>query len=331
MDPLSDVLSLLKPRNYMVRGFDVAGPWSIRFAPKDGIKCYSMLKGQCWLAMDGVPDAVHLKTGDCLLLPTGRAIRFASDLALEPVDAEAFVSAAPGGGIASFNGGGECFGIGGWFAFEGKHAEILLGVLPPIVHIRKESDKAALRWCLERMMQELREPQPGGILVAQHLAHLLLVQALRLHLAEGSGAGVGWLFALADKQMSGAINAMHDDPAHRWTLQQLGKRAGMSRTTFALKFKQTVGASPMEYLTRWRMLLAGDKLVNSADPISAIALSLGYESESAFSTAFKRVMGCSPRQYSRGSNPAPASDGEGEADRGWVDSKSSLGEGTLAR
>src|SRR5208337_2120418 len=121
----------------------------------------------------------------------------------------------------SFNGGGECFGVGGWFAFAGKHAEILLGVLPPIVHIRKESDKAALRWSLERMMQEMREPQPGGSLVAEHLAHLLLVQALRLHLVEGSSGGVGWLFALADKQMSAAMGAMHQDPAHRWTLRAL--------------------------------------------------------------------------------------------------------------
>jgi AraC-like DNA-binding protein len=142
---------------------------------------------------------------------------------------------------------------------------------------------------------------------------MMLVQALRLHLAEGLKGGVGWLFALADKQMSAAMNSMHDDPAHRWTLEELGKRAGMSRSTFALKFKQTVGESPMEYLTRWRMLLAGDKLTNSRDPISVIALSLGYESESAFSTAFKRVMGCSPRQYSRGRNPASASHSEAEA------------------
>jgi len=188
-------------------------------------------------------------------------------------------------------------------------------MLPPIVHIRKESDKAAMRWSLERMRQELREPQPGGFLVAQHLAYMMLVQALRLHLAEGMKGGVGWLFALADKQMSAAINSIHDEPAHRWTLQELAKRAGMSRSTFALKFKETVGASPMEYLTRWRMLLAGDRLVNSSDPISLIALSLGYESESAFSTAFKRVMGCSPRQYSRGMSPDSASRGEQEAAR----------------
>ncbi|HEY8013887.1 MAG TPA: AraC family transcriptional regulator, partial [Dongiaceae bacterium] len=134
-----------------------------------------------------------------------------------------------------------------------------------------------------------------------------------LHLAEGANGGVGWLFALADKQMGAAISAMHADPGYGWTLQALAARAGMSRSTFALKFKEAVGKAPLEYLARWRMLLAGDRLANSSDPVSVIALSLGYESESAFSTAFKRVMGCSPRQYSRGRTPAPSSPGEAEA------------------
>jgi AraC-like DNA-binding protein len=313
MDPLSDVLSLLKPRSYMCVGVDAGGEWSIQYPQSEGIKCYALVSGECWLAVEGVPDAVRLKTGECLLLPSGRPFRLASDLGLTPVDVRTIFPAALNGGIASLNGGGDCFGVGGHFAFTGKHADILLGVLPPIVHIRKELDKAAMRWSLERMRQELREPQPGGFLVAEHLAQMILVQALRLHLAEGLRGGVGWLFALADKQMSAAINSMHGDPAHRWTLQELGKSAGMSRSTFALKFKQTVGASPIEYLARWRMLLAGDRLTNSSDPISIIALSLGYESESAFSTAFKRVMGCSPRRYSRGRSPASPSDSEREA------------------
>src|ERR1700694_2185891 len=118
---------------------------------------------------------------------------------------------------------------------------MLLGMLPPLIHLRKESDKAALRWSLERMMEELRERQPGGFLVAQQLAYMMLVQALRLHLAEGLSGGVGWLFALADKQISAAINSMHYDPAHAWTIQKLAERAGMSRSTVALKFKQAVG------------------------------------------------------------------------------------------
>jgi hypothetical protein len=133
------------------------------------------------------------------------------------------------GRIGKFNGGGDCFMVGGHFLLAGNHAGTLLGVLPPIVHIRKESDKGAMRWSLERMMQELRDPQSGGILVAQHLACMMLVQALRLHLAEGLRGGVGWLFALADKQMSAAINSMHDDPAHRWL--ELKSSAGAECTT----------------------------------------------------------------------------------------------------
>ncbi|HEX4230355.1 MAG TPA: AraC family transcriptional regulator [Bryobacteraceae bacterium] len=315
MDPLSDVLSLLKPRSYSAGGFHVGGELSIQFPQHQGIKCYAVVSGQCWLAVEGVPDALRLGTGDCFLLPSGRPFRLASDLSLTPVDFRKLLGTKRNGGIVSLNGGGGCFIAGGHFALGGSHANILLEVLPPIVHLRKESDKAALRWSLERMREELQEPQPGGFLVAQHLAYMMLVQALRLHLAEGLKGGVGWLFALGDKQMSAAMNAMHDGPAHRWTLQELAERAGMSRSSFALKFKETVGESPMEYLTHWRMLLAGDKLENSSDSISVIALSLGYESDSAFSTAFKRVMGCSPRQYSRGRSPAPSSNIEGEDTR----------------
>jgi len=255
---------------------------------------------------------VLLKAGDCFLLPHGRPFRLATNLSLPPIDASRFFATGRNGGIFSWNGGGDFFIAGGHFAFAGSHASILLGVLPPIVHLRKESDKAAMRWSLERMREELRDPQPGGTLVAQQLAYMMLVQALRLHLGEGLRGGVGWLFALADKQMSAAITLMHGNPAHRWTLPELAERAGMSRSVFALKFKETVGKSPMEYLTRWRMMLAGDRLANSSDSISTIAQSLGYESESAFSTAFKRIMGCSPRQYGR--NPPLASNLEEAAD-----------------
>jgi AraC-like DNA-binding protein len=213
------------------------------------------------------------------------------------VAAEPFLSAVREGGVARLGGGGDCFGVGGYFAFAGPHADILLEVLPPVIHIREEADKAALRWCLEQLMRELREPRPGGSLIAEHLTHMLLVLALRLHMAQGPGGGVGWLFALADKQISKAIHAMHADPARRWTLETLARIAGLSRSTFALKFKGAVGVSAMDYLTRWRMLRAADRLANSSDPISVIAPSLGYGSESAFSTAFKRVMNCSPRRY----------------------------------
>ena len=305
MDPLSDVLLLLKPHTYAAGGFDLGGDWSIQFSAHSGIKCYAMMSGACWLSVDGSAEPVPLTTGDCVLLPSGQPFRLAKDLDLEPVAIHVLLSGERRGGIGVLNGGGGAMILGGHFVFTGAHADILLGAMPPVVHLRKDADMAALRWALERMRQELLEAQPGAALVAQHLAHMMLVQALRLYLAEGDGRSVGWLFALADPQMAAAISALHANPGARWTLQALAGEAGMSRSGFAQKFKATVGSSPIDYLTRWRMLLAGDRLVNGAEPVSAIASSLGYESESAFSTAFRRVMGCSPRRY--GSEPRLAS------------------------
>jgi len=296
MDPLSDVLALLKPRSYVSAGFDAGGDWSVGFPHNVGIKCYAVVSGACWLVVDGVPGPIGLKAGDCFLLPGGRAFRLASDPALPATASTEIFSAPRIGNVVTLNGGGDLFLVGSRFMLSGSHADILLAMLPPVVHISKESEQAALRWSVERMMLELQQQQPGSFLIAEHLAHMMLVQALRLHMTEGAG-GVGWLFALADKQMGAAIGAMHAAPAQRWTLQSLAERVHMSRSAFALKFKQMVGMSAMDYLTRWRMLLAGDRLANSSDPISVIAPSLGYESESAFSTAFKRVMGCAPRQY----------------------------------
>lgn len=298
MDPLSDVLSLLKLQSYRVGGFEAGGDWSIAFRPQADVKFYAATSGTCWLSVDGVPEPAPIEAGDCLLLPRGRRFRVASDLSLPPVELGPGAGGGLGdGGIVCLNGGGGFSCVGGYFTLSGSDAGVLLGLLPPLVLVRAEADKAALRWCIERMRHELRDPQPGAALVAQQLASMMLVQALRMYLASGVSYGVGWLFALADRQLALAITAMHEAPGHRWTLQLLARRAAMSRTSFALKFKEAVGVSPMEYLTRWRMMLAADRLATSGEPIAELAPSLGYESESAFSTAFKRVMGRSPRQY----------------------------------
>jgi AraC-like DNA-binding protein len=306
MDPLSDVLALMRPRSHMAGGFDVGGAWSIRFGRREGVKCYAVLAGACWLEIEGGDGPTRLETGDYFILPRGRPFRLASDLSATPIEAKTIFSTPANGALRLVNGGGECMIAGGHFALDGNHAGLLLSVLPPVVHIRQEADKAKLRWCLDQMRHELREPQPGGSLVVQQLATMMLVQTLRLHLADGSRDEVGWMFALADKRLGAAIGAIHADPARRWTLQALAERAGMSRSTFALRFKQKVGESPMEYVTQWRMRLAADRLVNGRDPVSVVALSLGYESESAFGVAFKRTMGRSPRRYARGDEKSAA-------------------------
>jgi AraC-like DNA-binding protein len=313
MDPLSEVLSLLKPRSYVSGGFELDGDMAIQFPRHQGIKCYVLFSGQCWLWVEGVSDPVLITAGDCYLLPRGLPFRLATNLSLPPVDFSSILAAQRSGAAVASRGGGGCYLAGGHFILTGGHADVLLRSLPPIVHIRKESDKAAMRWSLERMKEELDNPQPGGSLIAQQLAYMMLVQALRLHLADAAKGSVGWLFALADRQLSAAITCMHDDPGHPWTLQELAQRVGMSRSIFALRFKEKVGAPPMEYLARWRMLLAGDRLTHSGQGLAEIASALGYESGSAFGKAFKRVMGCSPKQYSH-AQAAPVADG-GEAVR----------------
>jgi AraC-like DNA-binding protein len=107
------------------------------------------------------------------------------------------------------------------------------------------------------------------------------------------------LFALADKQMRAVIGAMHAEPGRKWTLESLARVAGMSRSAFAVRFKAAVGEPAMEYLTRWRMILASDRLANGGMPIAVVAPTVGYESESAFGAAFKRVMGYSPKQFAK--------------------------------
>jgi AraC-like DNA-binding protein len=299
MDPLSEVLAMLKPQSLASGGFVVPGDIAIYFPKHQGVKCYAMLAGRCWLVVEGVPDPVLLRAGDCFLLPRGLPFRLTTDLTLEPVHYTLAWDRLRKSQSASEIPEGARYMAGGFFAFTGGHAEMILQSLPPIVHIRRESDKAAMRWSLERMREELSEPRPGGSLIAQQLAYMMLIQALRLHLADTAGAGSGWLSALSDKHMSIAIASMHNDPGLPWTLQSLAERVGMSRSVFALRFRETVGATPMEYLTRWRMLLAAERLKNSSDGLSGIAQSLGYESESAFGKAFRRVMGCSPRKYIR--------------------------------
>lgn len=303
MDPLSDVLSLLKPKSYVFRGLDAAGQWCLRYPSLEGVRCYMIVSGACWLIVDGYKGPVHLVTGDCVLLTTPASFCLTSDVRFTfETDAVELFSGTREGGVATFNGGGEATGVGGYFVFTGLHETVLLALLPPVIHIRNAEDRASILWIMEMMMRELREPQPGGSLIAQHLGHTMLVLALRRHLGKGLNGGVGWLFALADKQLSAAITAMHNEPSYRWTLKVLAERAGMSRSTFALKFRNSVGESPMQYLARWRMMLAGDKLINTGDTVFTIAEFLGYESESAFSAAFRRVMGCSPRQYTRTHN-----------------------------
>ena len=299
MDPLSEVLTHLKPRTNFSGRFDIASQQAIRFPSYEGIKCYAIISGSCWLSVEKGSEPVLLEEGDCFLLPSGATFSLSTDPKRAPVNFHEFITALRSGRAGLHSGNIGCTLAGGHFLLRGGPADLLLGALPPVVHLRSEAEKDALRWSLDRMRFELQDEKLGSAFVVQQLAYLMLVQALRVHFAEAAGGGVGWLYALTNPQMKAAIQAMHSNPASDWTVNGLAEEVGMSRSLFALKFKETVGSTPMEYLTRWRMLLAGDRLLNTDEAILSIAISLGYDSESSFGKAFKRVMGCSPRQYAR--------------------------------
>ncbi|MBA4806470.1 MAG: AraC family transcriptional regulator [Brevundimonas sp.] len=318
MDPLSELLSLLKPRSYITAGFDAGGDWSLRLDDLAGrIKCYAVIRGSCWLRLEGEGEApIHLEAGDCFVLPSGRHARIASDLALEPVLASRSLSPDRDGETVVYNGGGDVFLAGSRFEVSGRHAERLLQTLPPVIHLRQATDQAVLRWSIELMMQELREAKPGAALVAQQLAHMMLVQTLRLYMAQTPDDRTGWLAALAHPQLGAALGAVHADPGRRWTLGELAETAGMSRTVFARRFREILGETPIGYATRWRMIIAAERLSSSRDSLAQIAQSVGYESENAFNVAFKRVMGAAPRRYAREADgKAGRVEGTGQRDR----------------
>ncbi|WP_161883150.1 AraC family transcriptional regulator [Deinococcus alpinitundrae] len=311
MDPLSDVLSRMRPSSPLARLATDHGNWCVQFQPHGYIKCYAVLSGTCWIAVeDGEP--VALMAGDCVLLPGQRGFRLGSDLTLPAVPQEVYLQQktsrvldARKGDMADADANEVTF-IGSAFTLPGPQAALLLEALPPLIHLEQVTGEESLRWSLERMEQELREEQPGARLMAEHLAQVFLIQALRIHLDRVGTGQVGWLFALTDPQLSGVLGAMHTAPAYPWTVQGLAERAGLPRSTFAALFSAGVGLTPLAYLTRWRMLLAADRLIGGEESVADIALSVGYESEAAFSTAFKRVMGRPPRRYGRQGHQAAA-------------------------
>ena len=295
MDPLSEVLSLLELKTYVSGGFLIDANQGIEFGGFHGMKCYAVVSGRAWVSLEGSPDAICLNSGDCILLARGLPFVLASEPSAPRIPFSPELTKAP----VALPADSGAYVLGGHFVLNGKHSDLLLHSLPGLVVLRQEASKRIVRWSLDCLGEELRNPQPGGSLIAQQLASILLVHALRSHSQGNNAERAGWLFALSDPAMRTVITCMHSDPGHPWTLQEFANRIGMSRTVFAQRFRERVGMTPMEYLTRWRMMIAADRLRNNRGTVSEIASSVGYEADSAFGRSFKRMWGYSPRQYRR--------------------------------
>ena len=295
-DPLSDMLTLLNARCLMSGGFYAGRDWALQFPKPSAIKCCTVVKGSCWLKIDGQPEPVYLEAGDVMLFDGRNAFVLASDLSIEPMDAVTVFKNRVDR-IAHVGPGEDFFYLGGHVAVDATAVDLLLDVLPPLIHIRAGSTEAVvLRWVLDQLYREMVADRPGSVVASRQLAQLMFVQVLRTHI-EGSDLSVGWLKAIGDAQIAPALKKMHSEPGRNWQLGELAKAVGMSRTTFALRFKTVTGVAPLTYLIAWRMRLAERALREGSVPVSALAFQLGYTSESAFSNAFKRVTGQAPKRY----------------------------------
>lgn len=297
IDPFSDVLALTSAEAVLTGGFTAGGPWAIRFPAREKIKFFAVVKGSCWVSLEGEPEPILFETGDVGLLATPRISVLSSDLTVEPVDAMSLFSGA-GRTLATLGSGDEFAHIGGHVLLDPVRGRLLADTLPPWIHTKAASPQAAiLRWLLDRLIDERDFGQPGSQLASSQLTQLLFIEILRSHLQAADLMPAGWLRALAEPRIAPALRLMHGDPARSWHLEELAGACAMSRTSFAFHFKTAAGVAPLTYLTEWRMRLAERALREERTTIAVVARSLGYSSESAFSNAFKRVKGIAPSAY----------------------------------
>lgn len=295
-DPFSDILRFTNAESLVTGGFRAGGKWAIRFPAPDKIKFFAVAKGTCWVHIEGEPEPIHFGTGDVGLLAAKRSFVVASAPGVPPIDAMSLFSGA--GRSAVVLGDGNDFAyIGGHVLLDPISGGLLADVLPRWIHVPAASTQAAtFRWLLEQLVEERAADLPGAQLVSAQLSQLLFIQILRAHLQTSSPKS-GWLRALGNPRIAPALRMMHGDPARSWHLDELAKACAMSRTTFAFHFRTSAGVAPLTYLAEWRMRLAERALREEDAPVAVVARSLGYTSESAFSNAFKRMTGHSPRAY----------------------------------
>ena len=296
-DPLGAVISLLRPQTVLSKIVSGAGDWSIRKPRYEDPAFCLLLAGSCFLTPEGI-DTLELREGDFVLLPATPSFTLASDRSIRPTPVGFDPSHVSHYGVA--------FGpptmrmLGGYFRFHRENSKLLVKLLPPVVHIRREEPGSTrLQRIVELIAEEADAQRSGRDLILERLVEVLLVEALRLRSAAAPREEQGLLAGLADPRLARALREIHVDVARRWTVAQLARTAAMSRAAFAERFARKVGMPPMQYLLEWRVALAKDMLRGEHPPLAEVAERIGYQSASAFSTAFTRLTGRSPGVFAR--------------------------------
>jgi AraC-like DNA-binding protein len=295
IDPLSEVITLLRPRTVLAKGISGAGRWGVRYSNFGQPSFCTVLEGSCRLAVDG-EAAITLEAGDFVLLPAtpGFVISGFEPVTPKRIDPKK-LPATDTGDIRHGRRGGrpDVRLLGGYFLFDSPDAHLLVSLMPAVVHVRGDERLSML---VRLVGEEARDGKPGRDLVLSRLVEVMLIEALRS--TQDSGAPRGLLRGLGDARLAAAIRKMHGDPARPWTVAQLAKEVALSRSAFFDRFTRAVGLPPMEYLLAWRMALAKDLLRRRDMALAAVAERVGYSSASTFSTAFSRHVGVPPGRYS---------------------------------
>lgn len=278
MDPIADLLSAVQIQGAFYGRIQVDVPWTPPAEAGLHARFGLILHGHAVLEFSDTAQPIQLSNGDFFLLAPGRRY------ALSPQGANA-VSAV----------------IAGRFGFNEAHARPLADLFPPLILLRG-AEIPPLQKTLELLVSEVDASTQGSEAAVQHLSNLLLIQALRSHIQSSPNESTGWLRALSDSHIGAALNSMHQRIELPWTVATLASEAGMSRSAFALRFKELMSESPLEYLTRWRMYRGSELLRESDRKLTDVAQAVGYDSDGAFHKAFKRVLGIAPGEYRRSVN-----------------------------
>ncbi|MBD0416830.1 AraC family transcriptional regulator [Oryzicola mucosus] len=296
MDLLSDVIALLRPSAAVSKPISGKGRWAVHCEAHDEPGFAIVLSGEAWLTFDA-QEPLRLAEGDFLLLPTTPAFSLASKPHISGTRVTPRDEAVRHGDAI---GTPDFMALGGSFAFERVNAPLLLSLLPERIHIPASEGRATrLGRFIDLLAEECATDYPGKELIIQRMLEALLVEALRWRSLGKEAVPASLLSGMQDPAIARALQAIHADVRASWTVAELASIAGMSRSAFSARFGELLGCAPIEYLVRWRMAIAKEALARGNKKLDRIAQEIGYESASAFSTAFRKRLGYPPGKFAR--------------------------------
>ncbi len=306
MDLLSDILSKLRLEGTLYFRTSFTSPWGVQVpAYSDVARFHFAHKGRCMVRIEGSDMPITLEQGDLIIIMRGAAHTLYCDpkteVAALPLDAVIEQSGFSGKGVLVWGEYGtnhETQLVCGHFAFEQHASHPMIDALPDYIKIKNYGEGLGtwLEQSLRVIGAEAGRENPGADLVALKMSEIIFAQSLRAYL-ETEGKNVAVLAGLSDQKISKALQAIHEKPAHYWTLEELAGIAGQSRTSFATHFSNRMAMTPIHYITQWRMQLARQMLIETNDAVIAIAENTGYQSEAAFGRVFKKTFSIAPVAY----------------------------------